>query len=526
MLPILGSLDVASLVPATYRASTSLVLQTVLLAAGLYIFGKLVTFIRWHRRTDKLFGNVPGPKERHWLFGSFRNMPEDGHDRMQVFVDWGNQYARAQGYLRLWGSFWRPVIVACHPTSMKKILKTAEPKPLGLTSGYRTLKAWLGDGLLISGGEKWARNRRLLTPAFHFDILKPYIHVYNDAAGIFVDKLNDFAARGEQFELFQHVCQSSLDIILRCAFSYNIDVQRAGETHPYVVAVNDLATCTAKRTRKPWLASDIIFYNTALGKKYKRDCDYVHGVAEDIINTRKAALEKIGGVDKKKYLDFLDILLTAKDENGVGLSYMDIRNEVDTFLFEGHDTTASAISWILYSLAEHPEYQQKCQEEVDEVLQGRQDVEWSDLPKLEYLTQCIKEGMRLHAPVAIVGRETTKPFPIADIVCPPGTNVMINIWMLHHNVEVWGEDHMDFRPDRFTKEACAKMDPYQYVPFSGGPRNCIGQNFAMNEQKVVIAKLLNNFTFNLVPGHVVRRRLAAVMRAENGIMMTVERRKH
>ncbi|WAQ97456.1 CP4FE-like protein [Mya arenaria] len=460
MLPILGSLDVASLVPATYRASTSLVLQTVLLAAGLYIFGKLVTFIRWHRRTDKLFGNVPGPKERHWLFGSFRNMPEDGHDRMQVFVDWGNQYARAQGYLRLWGSFWRPVIVACHPTSMKKILKTAEPKPLGLTSGYRTLKAWLGDGLLISGGEKWARNRRLLTPAFHFDILKPYIHVYNDAAGIFVDKLNDFAARGEQFELFQHV--------------------------------------------KPWLASDIIFYNTALGKKYKRDCDYVHGVAEDIINTRKAALEKIGGVDKKKYLDFLDILLTAKDENGVGLSYMDIRNEVDTFLFEGHDTTASAISWILYSLAEHPEYQQKCQEEVDEVLQGRQDVEWSDLPKLEYLTQCIKEGMRLHAPVAIVGRETTKPFPIADIVCPPGTNVMINIWMLHHNVEVWGEDHMDFRPDRFTKEACAKMDPYQYVPFSGGP----------------------SFTFNLVPGHVVRRRLAAVMRAENGIMMTVERRKH
>jgi len=228
-----------------------------------------------------------------------------------------------------------------------------------------------------------------------------------------------------------------------------------------------------------------------------------------------------------KYLDFLDILLTAKDENGVGLSDIDIRNEVDTFLFEGHDTTASAISWTLFSLAEHPEYQEKCRQEIEEILEGREsdDIEWSDLPKLEYLGMCIKEGMRLHSPVAIVGRVTTKPFELDGVTAPPDTSIMVNIWMLHHNEHVWGKDHMDFKPERFSRENVAKMDPYQYVPFAGGPRNCIGQNFAINEQKVELAKLVYNFKFSLVPGQNIRRRLSAVMRAQNGIMANVERIK-
>ncbi|XP_053388474.1 cytochrome P450 4F6-like [Mercenaria mercenaria] len=123
-------------------------------------------------------------------------------------------------------------------------------------------------------------------------------------------------------------------------------------------------------SRDPILAPDIIFYRTKMGKKFKQDCDFVHSVAEDIINNRRRSLEIEDDVSNRKYLDFLDILLTAKDENGAGLSDIDIRNELDTFLFEGHDTTASAISWILYSLAKHPEYQEKCRKEINDLLQG------------------------------------------------------------------------------------------------------------------------------------------------------------
>ncbi|XP_053380794.1 cytochrome P450 4F6-like [Mercenaria mercenaria] len=197
------------------------------------------------------------------------------------------------------------------------------------------------------------------------------------------------------------------------------------ETHPYVQAVNDLATSNSERLRDPVFSPDIIFYRTKMGKKFKQDCDFVHSVAEDIMNNRRCALEIEDDVSNRKYLDFLDISLTAKDENGVGLSDTDIRNEVDTFLFEGYDTTASAISWILYSLAKHPEYQEKCQEEIDDLLQGREsdDIKWNNLPQLEYLSMCIKAGVRLYCPVAIVGRETTKPFDLGDITIPPGTGV-------------------------------------------------------------------------------------------------------
>lgn len=529
MLGFLGSLDLTTLVPGTYRASTSLILQTTFLIGAIFVVFKIISFIRYRLHIEKVFGNLPGPKQRNWLYGSFIVMRKlDAQERLLKFVEWCNKYSQEKGYVRIWGAFGRPAIIACHPSSMKRILKTAEPKPQNLTSGYRTLKDWLGDGLLISGGDKWARNRRLLTPAFHFDILKPYIDVYNDSANTLISKLGKFADEKKQFEIFQQICLCTLDIILRCAFSYEIDVQRSGETHPYVQAVNDLATTNALRLRNPFMAPDIIFYRTKMGKKYKQDCDFVHGVAEDVINQRRRVLEKLGNVKDRKYLDFLDILLTAKDENGVGLSDMDIRNEVDTFLFEGHDTTASAISWILYSLAKHPEYQEKCQEEIDDLLVGREsdDILWSDLPQLQYLSMCIKEGMRLHSPVAIVGRVTTKPFDLGDTVLPAGTSVIINIWALHHNEHVWGPDHMEYKPERFSKDNVTEMDPYQFVPFSGGPRNCIGQNFAMNEEKVVLAKLLHNFKFSLVPDHEVKWRLSAVMRAEHGILAHVQRRQH
>lgn len=529
MLSLIGSLDLTSLVPSTYRASTSLVLQTTLLIGAIFAIFKLISFIRYRRQVERIFGDLPGPKERNWLYGSFIAMRTlDPQQRLYKFLEWGNKFSKERGYVRIWGALGRPAIIACHPSSMKRILKTAEPKPMNLTSGYRTLKDWLGDGLLISGGDKWARNRRLLTPAFHFDILKPYIDVYNDSANVLIEKLGKFADEKTEFDVFQQICMCTLDIILRCAFSYEIDVQRSGETHPYVQAVNDLATLNSQRLRNPFMAPDIIFYRTKMGKKYKQDCDFVHGVAEDIINKRRSTLEKLGELKPKKYLDFMDILLTAKDENGTGLSDMDIRNEVDTFLFEGHDTTASAISWILYSLAKHPEYQEKCQEEIDELLSGREsdDIKWSDLPHLEYLSMCIKEGMRLHCPVAIVGRQTTKPFDLGDTVVPAGTSVIINILMLHHNEHVWGKDHMEFKPERFTKDNVAKMDPYQFVPFSGGPRNCIGQNFAMNEEKVVLAKLLYNFKFSLNPDHEVKWRLSAVMRSQDGILTNVQRRQH
>ncbi|KAL4221389.1 hypothetical protein ACF0H5_019647 [Mactra antiquata] len=481
-----------------------------------YVIYLLVNALIYIRTLNHYFGDVPGPK-RHWLYGNLHLLPIQGEERVQYALENSMKYPR---HYCFWAGGLNPMLVVTHPETVRAVMKTAEPKPTGFGGMYRFGLPWLGEGLLIAGGQKWARSRRLLTPAFHFDILKPYIAVYNDAADQLCNNLMRYAEKNEKFEVFEYISKSTLDVILRCAFSYVTDCQKeSGVKHPYVKAVEEIADMWNYRARKPWLYPDFIFYITKHGRQFSKNCDYVHHIAEDIIQKRKDALEKNGQTDRK-YLDFLDILLTAKDETGQGLTPLEIRNEVDTFLFEGHDTTASAISWILYSLAKHPEYQQKCQEEIDNILQDRSsdDIEWSDLSHLEYLTMCIKEGMRHHSPVPFIQREFTHDFVIDGRTFPAGTSVSLHIFGLHHNETVWDKP-MEYIPERFSKENVAKMDSFQFVPFSAGPRNCIGQNFAMNEEKVVLSKLLRRFTFKLDPDHNVRRKVGAVMRAENGIYM-------
>ncbi|XP_060573682.1 cytochrome P450 4F1-like [Ruditapes philippinarum] len=505
-----------------------LILQTVLLIFGIYVLFHIVSFLISVRKIKKRFHGAKGPENSHWLLGSFVNFPAEPHARAMYLVEMANKYGSEQGYVLLWGMLKQPIVVPCSPTVMGRICKSNEPKSKGIGGAYRFLEPWLGEGLLVANGEKWARNRRLLTPAFHFEILKPYTKVFNQAADILVKKLDRKAKSGEKFEAFQHVCLCTLEVILKCAFSYSKDVQNAGETNPYVKAVNRLTDAVTYRFLHPITFFDFFWNLCAVGRQFQKDCSFVHSVAEEIIDKRKATLDQTGSPKGSRYIDFLDILLTARDEEGRSLTRKEIRNEVDTFLFEGHDTTASALSWILYSLAENPECQRKCQTEIDELLAEREsdDLEWSDLSKLEYVTMCIKEGMRLNAPVPGVSRETSEEFDLGDRIAPKGTIVLINVWILNHMENVWGPDHMKFNPERFSKENIDKIEHFQYVPFSAGPRNCIGQNFAMNEEKVILSKLLRNFTFRLDPNFEVKRNISGVMRAKNGIYMYAEKRQH
>ncbi|XP_060569104.1 cytochrome P450 4F1-like [Ruditapes philippinarum] len=505
-----------------------LIIKTILLSVGILILYYIVSFFIYSRRVQSLFKGVKGPPKCHWLLGSFINFPAEGHERVQFFIDMCNNYGRDQGYVLLWGMFRKPTIVACSPRVMGTICKSNVPKAKGLVGVYRFMQPWLGDGLLVANGEKWARNRRLLTPAFHFEILRPYTNVYNQSADILVKKIMSKAEAGERFEVFQHVCLCTLEIILKCAFSYSKDVQHDGDTNPYVKAVNRITDSLTYRLLHPLCYFDIIWRICKVGRQFYTDCDFVHAVAEEIIDKRKESLllEKSGNHDERRYIDFLDILLKAEDEDGHKLTRLEIRNEVDTFLFEGHDTTASAISWILYSLAETPDCQRKCQTEIDEILGDRDsdDLEWSDLSKLEYLTMCIKEGMRLHTPVPIMSRDTAEEFNIGDRVVPKGTLLQINVLAMNHMENVWGTDHMEFKPERFSKENIDQIEPFQYIPFSAGSRNCIGQNFAMNEEKVVLSKLLRNFNFRLDPNHEVKKNMSAVMRTKDGMFMFAEKR--
>ncbi|KAK7478152.1 hypothetical protein BaRGS_00030599 [Batillaria attramentaria] len=523
----------AETVSVSRTSSMSPLMQAAVVLVVTVVVVQIVRWLLVYRAYFKFFNALPGETDFSWIWGNLHKMR--GKSTEERLTHQYNRMLRFPKFTRFWvGPFraniglhhpstvkeilkssgpFRAIIGLHHPDSIRELLKTSEPKP----SMYYFALPWLGTGLLLANGERWARSRRLLTPAFHFDILKPYVGISNRAADLLVNRIAKHAEKKANFEVFGHISLCTLDVILQCAMSYQGDIQLKGETDPYVLAVNELSDLWFERGRNPFLYNDFIYGLTKNGRRFLKQCDFVHSLSERVIQTRKEKLEK-EGPSKKRYLDFLDILLTAKDETGKGLTDLEIRNEVDTFMFEGHDTTASAISWILYSLAKHPEYQQKVQAEIDEVLGDRQDVEWTDLPKLEYLTQVIKEGMRLHCPVPFIQRQLTQPTTIEGVTLPVGTYCTIHLLNLHHNPLVW-PDPWTFDPDRFHPDNMKDKDTYAFVPFSAGPRNCIGQHFAMNEEKVVLSRLLHKFTFTLDKDHVVKRKVAAVMRAETGIKM-------
>ncbi|XP_060070997.1 cytochrome P450 4F4-like [Ylistrum balloti] len=420
-----------------------------------------------------------------------------------------------------WMAFLYPILGVCHPDTAKILLKSSEPKNKQAGGGYFTLLPWLGDGLLISDGKKWERNRRLLTPAFHFDVLKPYVPIYNQVFDIFLDKIEKATSGGQSTEIYHRVGLATLDTLLRCTLSYEDNVQEQGSNHPYVNAVRILSNLSLKRMMEPWIHPDIFFNMSPTGRKYHKYAKYVHDFDEKVIQERKQVLDTDMSVLTKRRRDFLDILLTARDEHGVGLTDREVRDEVDTFLFEGHDTTASSLSWAIYSLSKNPEEQEKVYEEVKRVLGDRTDVDWSDIKEFSQLTLFLKESMRMFSPVPSVGRITTKEIDLDGLKIPANIEVYVLIHSLNNRQDIWG-DPETFRPDRFLTEP--EKDPYSYVPFSAGPRNCIGQHFALDEQKVALAKLLQRFKVLPEPDHKPEVDLDLVLRPTNGIRIKLQRR--
>lgn len=229
-------------------------------------------------------------------------------------------------------------------------------------------------------------------------------------------------------------------------------------------------------------------------------------------------------MSERPYLDFLDLLLQAKDEDGKKLTKSEIRNEVDTFLFEGHDTTASSISWLLYLLAQHPDYQQKVQEELDSIWANKATewTQWEDLSHFEYLTMCLRESLRDSSTVPLIQRLVQREMTIDDKVFPQNTLFTIAINSVHHNPAVWRNPE-EYRPERFSRENNS-IDNFSYIPFSAGPRNCIGQNFALNEEKVILSRVLRHFSVKLDPNFTVEKKIGPVLKAEGGIRVFVTKR--
>uniref|UniRef100_A0A1B0FQM9 Uncharacterized protein n=1 Tax=Glossina morsitans morsitans TaxID=37546 RepID=A0A1B0FQM9_GLOMM len=392
---------------------------------------------------------------------------------------------------------------------------------------YDVLRGWLNDGLLLSSGSKWHARRKIITRSYHFAILEQFIEVFDRQSETFVERLRGKADGKTVIEMFSEVCPTALDIITETAMGVKIDAQK-NPNLPYVKALAHTTHLIAARITQPAYYLDIIYHITHMldNIRLKRNVRIMHEFTDSIIRERRKRLhksitenhQKNAGIFEnyflvssrfqfcflleaeahlefgiKKGVAFLDLLLQSTID-GKPLSNEDIREEVDTFMFEGHDTTTSGVAHTLYRLARHPNAQQKAYEEVQQVLNKSktEPITMKDLQNLKYLECVIKEALRLHPSVPLISRVSEEEFKIGNLTLPPNTQIVIPLHAVARDPKYFSNPD-DFLPERFLLENTTKMHPFAFVPFSAGPRNCVGQKFAMLEMKMIVGKVLRDY---------------------------------
>ncbi|XP_063696604.1 cytochrome P450 4d1-like isoform X2 [Culicoides brevitarsis] len=434
--------------------------------------------------------------------------------------------------LALWGIGNKVDLLVTNPKDIEVIMNGKTTKKSNL---YDFIEPWLGTGLLISYGKKWHNRRKIITPSFHFKILEKFIEVFNEQDKILVQKLNEHVGKDE-FNIYSNINAIALDNVCEAAMGVKIRAQDNPD-QPYIKAVQEMSEIIFDRIFSILHQFPTLYALTPKARRGRQLIKILHGFTNKVITDRRQQLKENGillnnnseDIDeiygKKAKLSFLDMLLNATID-GKPLTNDDIREEVDTFMFEGHDTTTSAMTFIVYRLALNPDVQERAFNELQSLLGTDPDTpcSYNDLQEMKYLEMVIKEALRMHPSVPLIGRQTLEPMQIEGNYVPAGVDINIPIYALHHNADVF-PDPEKFDPERFTEEGQKMRNPYDYIPFSAGNRNCIGQRFAMLEMKAVISTILRHYkiiatekTRNVVT------RADIVLRPVGGMYVRLEKR--
>jgi cytochrome P450 len=382
---------------------------------------------------------------------------------------------------------------------------------------YEGLRLAVGNGLLTSEGTFWRRQRKLMTPAFHHRRLVDFCQTMVTCASECGDGWAAAAAEregdegpGRVVDLHAEMLSLTFRIVGLTLFSTELS-EKAGRMGPALATVlehvNHVATAMLL-TPPPWVP-------TPRNRRFRRAMEVVDDVVLGIIAERRRSGEEVG--------DLLGMLMAASDETGeVRMTDAELRDEVATLVLAGHETTAQALTWAFMLLSRHPDVERRVVAEIREVC-GERPPSFEDLKALELTGRVIDESMRLYPPAWLFERQACVDLDLGGYFIPANTLVAVSPWTLHRHPAYW-ENPEGFDPDRFSPERVAARPRYAYLPFGGGPRQCIGVNFALYEAKLVLATLLQRFSFALVPGQDLRPDAAVTLRPSQGMKMWVRPR--
>ncbi|KAL9230706.1 hypothetical protein vseg_006022 [Gypsophila vaccaria] len=367
------------------------------------------------------------------------------------------------------------------------------------------LSALLATGLVSYEGDKWAKHRRLINPAFHVEKLKLMIPAFRESIVEVVKQWEQKVSENGYAEIDVWPSLTSLtgDVISRAAFgSVYGDGRRIFEL---LALQKELVLSLLKFSYIPGYT----YLPTEGNKKMKAVNNEIQRLLENVIQNRKKAME--AGEPAKD--DLLGLLMDSNYKEsmleGGGknkkliMSFQDLIDECKLFFLAGHETTAVLLVWTLILLSKHQDWQTRAREEVLATFEMREPTDYDALNRLKIVTMILNEVLRLYPPVVTTNRKLFKSeAKIGNLVIPPGVGISLLTIQANRDPKVWGEDASEFRPDRFAEGLVkATKGNVAFFPFGWGPRICIGQNFALTESKMAIAMILQRFTFELSPSY-------------------------
>lgn len=432
-------------------------------------------------------------------FESFRMKKRLRRNTLEVFME----LALTRGHIFCFRGPWRTFMLA-HPEHIEYVLQI-NPRNYLRGRSYRVLREATGNGLFVSEGEFWRRQRRLAQPAFHRERIAAFGRVFTDSALELAERWRKPERQLEPIELFSEMSQLTLRIVGKTLFSTDLIEQT--QTMGRMMEIG-----SEYAIRRMW---KLIKLPTSLPTKENRRHRAVMAEGDriiyGIINDRRRQA-------KIEANDLLSMLMSAQDEeSGEGMDDKQLRDEAFALMVAGHETSALTLTWAWYLLANHPEVEEKLRAELASVLNGRPPT-IDDLPKLTYTMMVIQETLRLYPPVYALGRTAIDHDNIGGYHLPAKSEVVILPYITQRHPDFWDEPEK-FSPERFAPDKINSRLRYAYFPFGGGPRQCIGNNFALIECHLILATLAQKYRMTPVEGHKVEHDPSVTLRPRYGIRM-------
>jgi cytochrome P450 len=373
---------------------------------------------------------------------------------------------------------------------------------------YDKLRTFLGNGLLTSEDDFWLRQRRIAQPAFHRQRLAALSAGMVDAARDAAARWEPFASAGRPVDVDEEMMRITRTVVLRTLLGADLG--------PFTPSIDHAWTVVNQHIGESFWSVGFDTLPTPKYRRFQAARTVLRGAVDHVISTRRRH-----PTDSD---DLLSMLMSARDEeSGEVMTDEQLRVEVMTFLLAGQETTSLALAWTWYLLGQHPTVRERLETEIDAALGGKPP-EYADLAKLPYLRMVIDESMRLYPPAWGLSREALHDDRLGGFRLPRGWLALVIPYVLHRLPAFWS-DPARFDPERFSPERSATRPKFVYLPFGAGPRQCIGNQFALIESQLILATLAQAYRLHVTPEHKVEPWALITLRPRFGMPMTIERRR-